>query len=127
MIFPNLRKKYHREGRVNFARRSNSIEWFDLLDKIGVNSMNKMILKSAVAAIAVIGFAGAAQAQSHGGSTSTYSGGVLNVFHVHDVSFNDNSISGAFAGGLWNAYKNNPNAGSRYQQSFDSPDNEDAA
>ena len=127
MIFQNFREKYWREWRINFARPSNGIEWFDLLDKIGVNSMNKMILKSAVAAIAVIGFAGAAQAQSHGGSTSTYSGGALNVFGVHDVSFNDNSFGGAVAGGLWNAFKNNPNAGSRYQQSFDSPDNEDAA
>jgi hypothetical protein len=89
--------------------------------------MSKMILKTAVAAIAVIGFAGAAQAQSHGSSTSTYSGGVLNHFGVHDVSFNDNSLPGFFAGIFWGANQHNPLAGSRYQQSTNAPDNEDQA
>jgi hypothetical protein len=98
-----------------------------ILDKIGVNSMNKMTFKSAVAVIAVIGLAGSAQAQSHGSSTSTYSGGVANIFGVHDVTVDNNSFGGFVAGALWNANKNNPLAGTRYQQSSDSPDNEDGA
>jgi hypothetical protein len=89
-----------------------------------MKSMNKMILKTAVAAIAVIGFAGTAQAQTHSSSQTTYSDGLLQT--LVDFGFGD------LAQGVWDAEQSFPgsikqNSGSRYHQESNAPDNEDAA
>ncbi|HEU4960214.1 MAG TPA: spore coat protein U domain-containing protein [Sphingomonas sp.] len=89
--------------------------------------MNKMILKTAIAAIAVIGFAGAAQAQTHSSSQTVYSDNTLQF--INSIGFPDvaQSVWDFDQSPLGQLFGVQQLSGSRYHQQSDAPDNEDAA